>query len=132
MDRFFESSPLLTPEQRNLAVSVARFVESEVESRAADEEQDIEGHFRKYFALLSDSGLLRHAVPYPEPRMDVRSLCVVREALAYSSSLADLVFVMQGLGSYPISQGAPDHLKDFWLARALNGKSIAAFGLTEP
>jgi acyl-CoA dehydrogenase len=57
---------------------------------------------------------------------------VIREALAYSSSLADLAFVMQGLGTYAISQAAPDHVRDFWLSRAANGKAIAAFALTEP
>jgi acyl-CoA dehydrogenase len=39
---------------------------------------------------------------------------------------------MQGLGTYAISQAAPDHVRDFWLSRALEGKAIAAFALTEP
>jgi acyl-CoA dehydrogenase len=45
--------------------------------------------------------------------------------------LADLAFVMQGLGTYAISQAAPDHVRDFWLKRAVEGKAIAAFALTE-
>jgi acyl-CoA dehydrogenase len=65
-------------------------------------------------------------------KLDVRSLCLIREALAYSSSLADLAFVMQGLGTYAIAHAAPDHVRDFWLTRAANGKAIAAFALTEP
>jgi acyl-CoA dehydrogenase len=39
---------------------------------------------------------------------------------------------MQGLGTFAISLAAPDHVRDFWLGRALSGKSIAAFALTEP
>jgi acyl-CoA dehydrogenase len=39
---------------------------------------------------------------------------------------------MQGLGTYAISQAAPDHVREFWLSRAANGKAIAAFALTEP
>jgi len=39
---------------------------------------------------------------------------------------------MQGLGTYAISHAAPDHLREFWLTRALEGKAIAAFALTEP
>jgi acyl-CoA dehydrogenase len=66
------------------------------------------------------------------PKLDIRALCLVRETLSYSSSLADLAFVMQGLGTYAIAQAAPDHVRDFWLARALQGKAIAAFALTEP
>jgi acyl-CoA dehydrogenase len=57
---------------------------------------------------------------------------VIREGLAYSSALADLAFVMQGLGTYAISQAAPEHVRDFWLTRAAEGKAIAAFALTEP
>ena len=74
--------------------------------------------------------LLNYAVA--ESKLDVRSLCLIREALAYSSSLADLAFVMQGLGTYAIARAAPDHVRDFWLSRAANGKAIAAFALTEP
>jgi acyl-CoA dehydrogenase len=46
--------------------------------------------------------------------------------------LADLAFVMQGLGTYAISISASEHVRDFWLARARTGKAIAAFALTEP
>ncbi len=132
MDNFIESSPFFTVEQRTLAASVAGFVEREIERRTAEEEQDIDGHFRAYLGVLADSGLLRYAVAYPAMKLDVRSLCLVREALAYSSSLADLAFVMQGLGTFAISLAAPEHVRDFWLSRALSGKSIAAFALTEP
>jgi acyl-CoA dehydrogenase len=39
---------------------------------------------------------------------------------------------MQGLGTYAISQAAPEHVRDFWLSRAAEGKAIGAFALTEP
>ncbi len=68
----------------------------------------------------------------PAQKLDVRALCLIREALAYSSALADLAFVMQGLGTYAISQAAPEHVRDFWVSRAAEGKAIAAFALTEP
>ena len=38
---------------------------------------------------------------------------------------------MQGLGTYAIAKSAPDHVRDFWVSRALDGKAIAAFALTE-
>src|SRR6185369_2137907 len=85
---------------------------------------------RDFVKLLAQAGLLNYAVARSKP--DVRSLCLIREALAYSSSLADLAFVMQGLGTYAIARAAPDHVRDFWLGRAANGKAIAAFALTEP
>src|SRR5205085_9292768 len=40
--------------------------------------------------------------------------------------------LMQGLGTYAISQAAPEHVREFWLERAATGKAVAAFALTEP
>ena len=81
--------------------------------------------------MLAKADLLRYAIAAPGGRIDARSLCLIREMLSYSSALADLAFVMQGLGTYPLSIAAPEHVRDFWLARAARGQSIAAFALTE-
>jgi len=129
MDRLITQLPFFTPEHRNLAQTVAQFVAQEIEPRAAVEE-DVESVAREFVSLLAGAGLLKYAVA--ESKLDVRSLCLIREELAYSSALADLAFVMQGLGTYAIARSAPDHVRDFWLSRAANGKAIAAFALTEP
>ena len=131
MDQFIEETPFFTNSQRTLAASVADFAAREIERRAA-ESDDEDARFREMLSLLSDSGLLRFAVAEVGVRFDTRSLCLIREALSYSSALADLAFVMQGLGTFAISLAATEHVCDFWLARAANGKAIAAFALTEP
>jgi len=129
MDRLISQLPFFTPEHRDLAQSVAQFVAQEIEPRAAIEE-DVENAAREFVRLLAGAGLLKYAVA--ETKIDVRSLCLIREELAYSSALADLAFVMQGLGTYAIARAAPEHVRDFWVSRAANGKAIAAFALTEP
>ena len=129
MDQLVSKLPFFTPEHRTLAQSVAQFVNQEIEPRAAVEE-NVEDVAREFVSLLARAGLLNYAVA--ESKLDVRSLCLIREELAYSSPLADLAFVMQGLGTYAISRAAPDHVRDFWLSRAASGKAIAAFALTEP
>lgn len=129
MDRLISQLPFFTPEHRSLAQSVAQFVTQEIEPRAAVED-NIEDVARDFVNLLAGAGLLNYAVA--ESKLEVRSLCLIREELAYSSSLADLAFVMQGLGTYAIARAAPDHVRDFWLSRAAKGKAIAAFALTEP
>jgi acyl-CoA dehydrogenase len=129
MDRLVSQLPFFTPEHRNLAQSVAQFVREEIEPRAAAE-GSVEEQAREFVNLLARAGLLSYAVA--ESQLDVRSLCLIREELAYSSALADLAFVMQGLGTYAIARAAPDHVRDFWLSRATSGKAIAAFALTEP
>jgi len=129
MDRLISQLPFFTEAHRDLAQSVAQFVAQEIEPRAAVEE-DIEDLARDFVQLLARAGILRYAVA--ESKLDIRALCLIREELAYSSALADLAFVMQGLGTYAIARAAPDHVRDFWLSRAANGKAIAAFALTEP
>ncbi|HEY6660442.1 MAG TPA: acyl-CoA dehydrogenase family protein [Pyrinomonadaceae bacterium] len=129
MDFLISQLPFFTPEHRSLAQSVAQFVAQEIEPRAASEE-NVESVARDFVQLLARAGLLNYSVA--ETKLDVRSLCLIREALAYSSPLADLAFVMQGLGTFAIAQAAPDHVREFWLSRAANGKAIAAFALTEP
>ena len=135
-DLFFEETPFFNDEHRRLAASVAQFVATEIGPRAAGDEEERDGdeHFRELLGLLGQTGLLSYAVPQLDntPPVDVRSLCLIREALAYSSPLADLAFVMQGLGTYALSLAGAEHIRDFWLSRAAAGKSIAAFALTEP
>lgn len=129
MDSLISQLPFFTPDHLNLAQSVAHFVAQEIEPRAGNED-DVEGLARDFVALLAQNGLLKYAVA--ESKLDVRALCLIREEISYSSSLADLAFVMQGLGTYAIARAAPDHVRDFWLSRATSGKAIAAFALTEP
>ena len=137
MDRFIEETPFFTADHLRLAASVASFVWREIEPRAggAEDEADREKsdeRFRELVALLAQAELLRYAVARPQAPFDVRALCLIREELSYSSPLADLAFVMQGLGTHAISLAAPAHVRDFWLARAIEGRAVAAFALTEP
>src|SRR5438132_4421446 len=129
---FIDTTPFFSNEHRELAARLAEFTEREIEVRAGDDEGDADEVLRSYVLLLADHDLLRYAVASPGQPFDLRSFCIIRETLSYSSSLADLAFAMQGLGSYAISLGATEHVRDFWLARAATGRAIAAFALTEP
>jgi acyl-CoA dehydrogenase len=124
-----EELPFFTTEHRHLAESVGQFAAQEIEPHA-DVEEDVDGLARHLVGLLAAGDLLNYSVV--RTKLDVRALCLIREALSYSSSLADLAFVMQGLGTFAIAHAAPDHVRDFWLSRAASGKAIAAFALTEP
>ncbi|HEX3084102.1 MAG TPA: acyl-CoA dehydrogenase family protein [Pyrinomonadaceae bacterium] len=132
MDSFIDTTPFFTSEHRALASRITQLVEREVEAHAADDERDPEQALRDYVLLLAENDLLRFAVPTPGQIFDLRAFCLIRESLSYSSSIADLAFVMQGLGTYAISLSATEHVRDFWLARARTGRAIAAFALTEP
>jgi hypothetical protein len=64
--------------------------------------------------------------------LDLRSLCIVREALAAGSGFVDAVFAVPGLGSYPIGLSGNQVMAERYLPSVASGASIAAFALTEP
>ncbi len=130
MDKFIDQLPFFSPEHRTVAADIHSFVTQEIEPRAA-EQRDTDAQLRECVAALAAAGVLHYSVATPNSKLDVRALCLIRESLSYSSPLADLAFVMQGLGTYAISLAAPEHVRDFWLTRASEGKAIAAFALTE-
>jgi acyl-CoA dehydrogenase len=90
---------------------------------------------RDYVAQLGRAGWLRYAVPRSYggalDALDVRSLCVVRETLAYRSGLAEFAFAMQGLGAGPITLYGTEALKQRYLPAVASGAGIAAFAISE-
>ena len=64
--------------------------------------------------------------------IDTRTICMLREELAWHHGLADFAFAMQGLGSGAISlKGTPEQQADY-LPRVAKGDALAAFALSEP
>ncbi len=88
---------------------------------------DVDARCRELVAALASDGWLEHAVG----ELDVRTLCLARERLAYHDALADFAFAMQGLGSGAISLFGTDAQKERLHAVA-DGTAIAAFALSEP
>src|SRR6185436_16317429 len=64
--------------------------------------------------------------------MDLRSLVVAREGLAYFSALADTAFAMQGLGSHPVSLAGNEAQRGRWLHAVVRGEVLCGFAVTEP
>ena len=87
---------------------------------------------RKIARSLADAGLLDIVVPRDGATIDVRSLCIAREAIAYQSVLADSVIAMQGIGTGALWLHGTARQKARYLPAARTGKAIAAFALTEP
>lgn len=70
--------------------------------------------------------------PTSATHIDMRSLCLVREMLGQVSPLADAIFAVQGLGSYPVVLAGSESQRARFLTGMLSGESIGAFALTEP
>ena len=81
---------------------------------------------KSWLAHLAQDGVLQ-----PVLDLDVRTICLAREALAYEDALADFAFAMQGLGSAPITlYGSPEQCEQF-LPPVARGEQIMAFALSE-
>jgi acyl-CoA dehydrogenase len=95
----------------------------------------VDAHCRKLVFELSAAGFTRYVVPKAQggatEKLEVRSICLIREHLAYHSGLADFAFAMQGLGSGPISLFGSDALRSACLGGIATGKVITAFAISE-
>ena len=122
-----------TPEQQALKDSTRRLAEERIAPIAEEADESPTVH-RGLMAILAESGLLRYTVPeeYGGVGVRVTNLCIIREELARVSAQADTNFIMQGLGSFPITLGGTHEQKARHLPPVARGESIAAFALTEP
>lgn len=131
--------PLLDPRHRELASDLARFVAERIEPHAAAADASsagVDAAARRFLATCAGAGWLRQLVPETyggaARAPELRTICLVREALAAASAVADAAFAVQGLGSFPVALAASDALKRGWLPRVASGDAVAAFALTEP
>ena len=126
--------PFLDDAHRELKRSLDAWAAAHADALAVHGE-DLDADCRHLVRLLGDGGWLRYAVPAPYggalDRLDVRSISLLRETLAYRSGLADFAMAMQGLGSGAISLFGTEAQKRRWLPDVAAGRSIAAFALSE-
>jgi acyl-CoA dehydrogenase len=97
---------------------------------------DIEEEARRLVRLLGQAEILAYVIPKrfggQRERVQARDICILREELARASALADAMFAMQALGSYPITLYGTEEQQKRYLPPIGKGVAIAAFALTEP
>jgi acyl-CoA dehydrogenase len=134
-DSSFLSWPFFDERHRRIARELEGWVGTHSDAWQHHEE-DVDEGTRALVVQLGREGWLRHAVPAPyggtAERLDVRTLCVIRETLARHAGLADFAFAMQGLGSGPISLFGSEALRRRYLPPVAAGEKIAAFAISEP
>jgi acyl-CoA dehydrogenase len=126
-DRTFLHWPFFDDSHRELAEAL----ESWCAENLLVDHRDVDAACRSLVGKLGAAGWLRPTGAGEGERLDVRTLCLIRETLARHDGLADFAFAMQGLGMGAVTLfGTPDQRR--WLDRTRRGDAIPAFALTEP
>lgn len=131
-DKSFLGWPFFEPRHRELAERLEQWAGEQL---AGIDHSDVDQCCRELVTALGRDGWLTHSAIDPEnlaSRLDVRSLCLIRETLARFDGLADFAFAMQGLGTGAISLFGSGEQQRQWLPRTRSGAAIAAFALSEP
>lgn len=131
-DQTFLDWPFFEDKHRVLACKLEQWCESNLDQI---DHNDVDKTCLSLVKMLGDEGWLKHSTTDPEnetSKLDVRSLCIIRETLARHDGLADFAFAMQGLGMGAVSLFGDLEQKRTWLPKVRAGQAIAAFALTEP
>ncbi|MGE5301690.1 MAG: acyl-CoA dehydrogenase family protein [Alphaproteobacteria bacterium] len=127
--------PFFDPDHIELRQRARAWVETNLIAVSGGE-ADMEDAARRLVRQLGGAGFTGYAVEqaYGGVRESVhaRDLCIMREELARGSALADTMFAMQALGSYPITLAGNEAQKRRYLPKVASGEAIAAFAVTEP
>jgi len=127
MDRSFLDWPFFEDRHRALAEGLDDWCRVHLPV----DHKDVDAACRALVAALGEGGWLRHSGAAAGERLDVRTLCLIRETLARGDGLADFAFAMQGLGMGAVSLFGSGEQRE-WLERTRTGAAIAGFALTEP
>ena len=125
--------PFFDDGHRRFAAALTRFADTTLAGLPHD---DVDQACRARVKALGEGGFLKAVVPAEHgglhEKLDVRTLCLAREILAFRDGLSDFAFAMQGLGSASISLFGSAVLKAHYLPPVRDGRAIAAFALSEP
>lgn len=127
-DKSFLTWPFFEDRHRELSEALDAWCEANL---GAVDHADTDATCRRLVTLLGEAGFAAHSGA-EDGKLDVRTLCLIRETLARHDGLADFSFAMQGLGTGAISLFGSEEQKAKWLPQTRLGKAISAFALTEP
>ena len=131
-DRSFLQWPFFEESHRDLADRADAWAAAEL---ADLDHSNVDETCKALVKALGEAGWLKLSAVDPadeNSKIDVRSLCIMRETLARHDGLADFAFAMQGLGTGAISLFGTPAQKTEWLTQTRSGKALSAFALSEP
>ena len=122
-----------SPEEERIRLKVRQLSEEKL-APIADEVDESDSVSPEVVRILAEENLFRYVIPeeYGGYGIKVINLCIIREELARICGQADTTFIMQGLGTYPITLAGTEEQKRHVLPSVASGEKLATFALTEP
>lgn len=121
-------SAFLDPVHEELAERVREFADSTVAPVPESlNDADARAEARRWLKTLGEAGWFQSVTA-----QDLRALCLVREAMASASPLADAVVALQALGGTPIVLAGNNAQRAQWLNAIVSGNAMGGFAMTEP
>lgn len=122
------AAAFLDPPHEELAARIGAWAGAELQPRPEPASDDAaRREARALLPMLAAAGALA-----PLAAQDLRGVCLVREAIAAASPLADEVVAIQGLGVTPLLLAGTDAQQRRWVSEMVSGRAMAAFAMTEP
>jgi acyl-CoA dehydrogenase len=126
---------LLDNERQSLRQEIRSWVTKNL-TTAGHGQRELESEASRLVNQLGQDRFMAYIAPRKfggvREEVQARDLCILREALAWGSALADVMFGVQALGSYPIALAGSEEQQRRYLPPLAKGERIAAFALTEP
>ena len=126
---------LLDNERRSLRQEIRSWVTNNL-TTAGHGQWELDSEACRLVNRLGQDGFMAYIAPRKfggvREEVQARDLCIIREALAWGSALADVMFGVQALATYPIVIAGNEEQKARYLPSLARGETIPAFAMTEP
>jgi acyl-CoA dehydrogenase len=125
--------PFFEPLHRELAARISEWCDGSAELATALAEPDPEESGRLLVGVLGRAGWFAGLDPASgEPQAaDLRSVCLLRECLAYRDDLADFAFSIQTLAAMPIQRHGSAAQRARYLPELASGRLIGSLAVSE-
>ena len=126
---------LLDNERQSLRQEIRSWVTNNL-TTAGHGQWELDSEACRLVNRLGQDGFMAYIAPRKfggvREEVQARDLCIIREALAWGSALADVMFGVQALATYPIVIAGNEEQKARYLPSLARGETIPAFAMTEP
>jgi acyl-CoA dehydrogenase len=126
-DTSYLAWPFFEDRHRKLAEDLQRWCHANLPVDHAD----VDAACKTIVEKLGRDGWLKHSGAGEGEKLDVRTLCLIRETMAQYDGLAEFAFAMQGLGMGAVTMFGTAEQRQ-WLEKTRGGNAIAGFAITEP